>query len=76
MSDTEPLTVSVVALTPKLLARVFHEEYEAHAAEHGWSTHPATRVSYDELPESNRTLMEATAERVIARLRITTERLA
>lgn len=50
------------------LARAFHEEYEAHAAEHGWSTHPATRVPYELLPLSNRSLMEATSARVIERL--------
>ena len=42
------------------VARAFHDEYEKHAADYGWHTNPSTRVSFDELPESNRLLMVST----------------
>lgn len=40
------------------LARRFHDEYEAAAPHFGYATRPETAVPFDELPESNRLLME------------------
>jgi len=48
------------------LARLFHETYERLAPEFGYRTREASAVPWDEVPETNRALMVATAEHVIA----------
>lgn len=41
------------------IAERFHEAYERLAPEHGYETRTETSVPWDELPESNRSLMVA-----------------
>jgi hypothetical protein len=50
------------------LARLFHEEYERLAPNFGYSTREASAVPWDDVPETNRNLMVATAAAVIETL--------
>ena len=47
------------------LARRHHELYEELAPSFGYITRPESAVSWDEVPEPNRALMLAVAERLI-----------
>ena len=60
--------------TPEQVARLFHDAYEELARDYNWETRPETAVPWDFLPESNRGLMMAVAERVLAALRSEEER--
>lgn len=51
----------------ELLAREFHEAYEALAPSFGWETQAASRTTWEQVPESNRSTMIATAAEVLAR---------
>lgn len=52
------------------LARQFHDTYERLAPEFGYRTREASAVPWEDVPEANRLLMEATVEAVVgARLR-------
>jgi hypothetical protein len=55
-------------LTPELLARTFHENYERLAPSFGYATRDDSRQPWEQVPDSNRKLMVATAEAVIAQL--------
>jgi hypothetical protein len=60
----------MTAPSPEALARAFHEEYERLAPEHGYETRPESATSWEQVPESNRSLMVATAARVIERFQL------
>ena len=59
-------------LTPELLARTFHESYERLAPSFGYDTRDDSRQPWEQVPESNRKLMVATAEAVITQLGLVT----
>jgi len=47
------------------LARLFHQTYEELAPHFGYETRPDSAVSWDRVPEPNRSLMIAVAEHVL-----------
>jgi hypothetical protein len=49
------------------IAAAFHTAYEALAPEHGYATRPASAVTWDEVPEPNRSLMVATVRYLLSR---------
>jgi hypothetical protein len=49
------------------IARAFHDEYEAWAANWGWETNKASRCSFDELPDENRQAMLSTVRALLDR---------
>jgi hypothetical protein len=57
-----------VKLTAELLARTFHTAYEQLAPSFGYETREESRRQWDQVPESNRMLMVATAAQVITKL--------
>jgi hypothetical protein len=52
---------------PETLARYFHETYERLAPEFSYKTREASAVPWDDVPDNNKQLMIAVAERVIRR---------
>jgi hypothetical protein len=60
IGDTGPADLRTV------LARTFHDAYEAAAAHHGWSTQESCRVEFDDLPIANRATMLAAVDAVLA----------
>lgn len=56
-------------MTAEQLARMFHETYERLAPQFGYKTRNESAVPFDDVPESNRKLMIATAAAVLAELR-------
>ncbi len=53
-------------ITPKKLAQKFHETYEQLAPEHRYETRKESAVPWEDVPESNRRLMIAVAEEILA----------
>lgn len=49
----------------RYIAECFHEVYEQVARDQGWATQEASRVSFDELPESNRQTMLGTVDTLL-----------
>jgi len=49
------------------IARAFHDEYEAFAEMHGWTTQKNTRVAFDDLPTANRKTMIDTVSALLSR---------
>ena len=47
------------------LAQMFHEKYERLAAEFGYKTREESAVPWDEVPESNRSLMVAVCTEIL-----------
>lgn len=47
------------------LAKAFHERYEELAPQYGYSTREASAKPWEEVPDKNRGLMIATAQRLI-----------
>jgi hypothetical protein len=47
------------------LAKLFHDTYEELAPSHGYETREASRKPWDEVPEPNRSLMIAVAQKVL-----------
>ncbi len=47
------------------LARLFHENYERLASEHGYKTRDESAVPWHDVPEPNRSLMVAVAREII-----------
>lgn len=54
-------------LAPAVAAK-FHEVYERLAPDFGYATRDASAVPWDQVPEANRQLMEATAAEVLGYL--------
>ena len=61
--------MSLREMTPEMLARLFHEAYEALAPEHGYKTRAASAVPWEQVPADNKALMVATAAQVLHHLR-------
>lgn len=59
---------------PEQLAKFFHEKYERLALEHGYSTRRDSRCAWEDVPEKNKRLMIATAEKVLDFLRFGLDR--
>jgi hypothetical protein len=55
-------------MTAPELARFFHETYEELAPEFNYKTRAESAVPWENVPESNKRLMIAVAERVLERL--------
>lgn len=55
-----------------IIAAAFHDHYERLAPEHGYETRPESRTSWDEVPEQNRKLMQATVHSLLSSGLITT----
>jgi hypothetical protein len=53
------------------LARAFHDEYEVQAAQEGWETQKASRITFEELPAENRETMLSTVRNLLSRGLIT-----
>lgn len=49
----------------ELIAGIFHATYETLAPEHGYETRKASAVAWDDVPESNRSLMIATVRNML-----------
>lgn len=47
------------------LAKLFHDTYEELAPQHDYETREASRKPWDEVPENNKTLMVAVAQRIL-----------
>lgn len=54
--------------SPEDLARLFHEAYEELAPRFSYATRQESAVAWENVPENNRKLMIATAERVLEQL--------
>lgn len=54
----------LAAAEPETVARLFHENYERLAPEHGYETREASAVPWESVPEDNRALMIATVRAV------------
>jgi hypothetical protein len=61
-------------VTPEMLARWFHQEYERIAPEFNYKTREASAVPWEQVPENNRRLMMAVAASVL--LRFFSDRMA
>jgi hypothetical protein len=57
-------------MTAEELARLFHETYERLAPEFDYETKPESATPWDDVPESNKRLMIATAAEVLRKLGI------
>jgi predicted RNA-binding protein Jag len=55
-------------MTAEELARFFHETYERLAPEYDYETKPESRTAWEDVPETNRKLMIATAGEVLKAL--------
>lgn len=55
-------------MAPEQLARLFHEAYEELAPSFGYKTRKDSAVPWEDVPEKNKRLMIATAERVLERI--------
>lgn len=49
----------------EMIAGVFHATYETLAPEHGYRTRKASAVAWEDVPESNRSLMIATVQNML-----------
>jgi hypothetical protein len=56
-------------MTAEELARFFHETYERLAPEYDYETREDSRTAWEDVPESNKRLMIATAAEVLKKLR-------
>jgi len=52
------------------LAKFMHETYELYARALQWQTQKKCQVPYEELPEENRLVMEATAGELLTKFRL------
>lgn len=62
------LSKSALKIDPLLLAQLFHEEYERLALHLGYQTREDSRVPWEDVPETNRSLMIATCRSVLSRI--------
>ena len=56
-------------MTAEELAQLFHETYERLAPEYGYTTRKTSAVPWSEVPEPNKSLMIAVAEKVMEELK-------
>lgn len=52
-------------LEADIIAAAFHVTYERLAPEHGYETREASRTTWGDVPENNRSLMRATVRHLI-----------
>jgi hypothetical protein len=55
-------------MTPEELAQLFHETYEELAPNYGYTTRRASAVPWKDVPEPNKSLMIAVAEKVLEKI--------
>lgn len=55
-------------MTAEELARFFHDTYERLAPEYDYETREDSRTAWEDVPESNKRLMIATAAEVLKKL--------
>lgn len=51
------------------LAQLFHETYEKLAPDYGYNTRAATAVPWSKVPEPNKSLMIAVADKVLEKIK-------
>lgn len=56
-------------VTAEELAQFFHETYEELAPDFGYTTRKSSAVPWSEVPEPNRSLMIAVAEKVLDKMK-------
>lgn len=56
-------------MTAEELAQLFHETYEELAPDFGYTTRKSSAVPWSEVPEPNRSLMIAVAEKVLDKMK-------
>lgn len=66
--ERRKLSKSALKIDPSLLAQMFHEEYERLALHLGYQTREDSRVPWEDVPETNRSLMVATCRSVLSRI--------
>jgi hypothetical protein len=59
--------MSTPAECAEVIARQFHSAYERLAPAHGYETREASAVPWDDVPERNRLLMQATVGALLER---------
>lgn len=57
-------------MTPEELAKLFHDTYEQLAPNFGYTTRKASAVPWSDVPEPNKSLMIAVAEKVLEELKL------
>lgn len=57
-------------MTPEELAQLFHDTYEQLAPNFGYTTRKSSAVPWSDVPEPNKSLMIAVAEKVIEELKL------
>jgi hypothetical protein len=55
-------------MTAEELAKLFHETYEELAPNYGYTTRRSSAVSWEDVPEPNKSLMIAVAKRVLEKI--------
>lgn len=55
-------------MTAEELAQLFHETYEELAPNYGYSTRKSSAVAWKDVPEPNKSLMIAVAEKILEKL--------
>jgi hypothetical protein len=55
-------------MTAEELAKLFHETYEELAPDFGYSTRKSSAVPWEDVPEPNKSLMIAVAEKVLEKI--------
>jgi hypothetical protein len=63
--EREKAKESMLYVDPEELAKFFHTTYETLAPDFSYTTRKASAVPWEQVPEDNRKLMVATAQRVI-----------
>lgn len=57
-------------VTPEIVAKFFHETYEKLAPDFGYKTRKDSNVDWKDVPDKNKKLMIAVAEKVIERFKL------
>lgn len=58
------------AMTAEELAQLFHDTYEKLAPDYGYETRKASAVLWSDVPEPNKSLMIAVADKVLDRIKL------
>jgi hypothetical protein len=58
------------AMTAEELAQLFHDTYEKLAPDYGYETRKASAVPWSDVPEPNKSLMIAVADKVLDRIKL------
>ena len=57
-------------MTAEELAQLFHDTYEKLAPDYGYETRKASAVPWSDVPEPNKSLMIAVADKVLDRIKL------